>query len=301
MIDFRKSHDRSRGFDLFLIGLALFGVWATWFGVSHGGAWMVLSALALIGEALLGYGVFIEPKRIVVKRYREPLVRDPSVWLRIVLLSDFHTGSFKKADWYERVIQEVIAIKPDVALLGGDFVTDKHDPIMDMKSVTQIIAPLGKYFVIGNHDHMDDPQRIRDAVAAFGYEDLSNRMITVEREGKKLELSAIDDLWFGAVKREKRSSPSVPHLLLSHEPDVLLDLKEGDADLVVCGHTHAGQIRLPFIGPLWPIPTKLGRAADMGRKVMNGVPCIISNGLGETDGRMRLFSPPEITVVEVGI
>jgi hypothetical protein len=82
---------------------------------------------------------------------------------------------------------------------------------------------------------------------------------------------------------------------------LLLDLKEKETDLVLAGHTHSGQVRLPFVGPLVPVPAILGRAVDRGRKVVNGVPAIISNGLGESDGRLRLFSPPQIVLIEVGI
>ena len=90
-------------------------------------------------------------------------------------------------------------------------------------------------------------------------------------------------------------------MTISHEPDAALDLKEGDTDLLLSGHTHGGQIRLPFIGSIVKIPSILGRKADEGKKVVNGVPVIVSEGVAETDIRSRLFCPPEIMVVDVGI
>lgn len=300
-MDLRKSHDRSRGFDVFLVCVAVFGWLCAWFGFSRGGAWSILGVLALIGEALMVEGVCFGPKRLTVTRYRMPLVREPKTWVKIAVLSDFHAGSFKKKNWVERVAHETAALKPDLLLLAGDFVTDRFEPVADLSPLAGLAAPLGRFFVLGNHDLEDRPQEIRKTIASYGYEDLTNRSVMLASNGQRFELAAIDDIWFGKPKLLKRSSPSIPHVTLSHEPDLLMNVKEGDTDLIVCGHTHGGQVRLPLIGPLWPIPSKLGRAAYAGKKVMNGVPCIISNGLGESDGRMRLFSPPEIVVVEVGI
>jgi len=300
-MNLRKTHDRSRGFDIFLVVVAAIGILTMWVGFSIGGVWNFLGLAALFGEMLLVDGIFVESRRLVVRRYRLPLVREPGTWMRVVLLSDIHAGAFKKRDWFERVVTETAALHPDLLLLGGDYVVDRAEPVNELHVFSTLHAPLGKFFVLGNHDCMDRPQEIRSAIASFGYEDLTNRSVELESNGRRFELAASDDLWLGNPKSFKRSSAAIPHITLSHEPDILMDMKEGKTDLVLAGHTHGGQVRVPFIGSIWPIPTKLGRLADAGKKIMSGVPCIISNGIGETDGRLRLFSPPEIVVVEVGI
>lgn len=300
-MDLRNSHDRSRGFDRFLIFVALVGIAAIWFGISQGGAWFILAALALMGEALLVYGIFIEPQRLIVTTHRIPLTRDPSVWIRVIFLTDLHAGAFHPPAWYARIANEAMALRPDIVILGGDYVVDLWEPVADLKSLANIPARYGKYFVLGNHDLVDRPQDIREALASFGYEDVTNRSVLISAGGKTLELHGIDDIWYGKPERFERLSPLVPHLLISHEPDALLNLTEGDTDLVFIGHTHGGQIYFPGLGALWPIPAKLGRRVDRGIRIVNGIRCIISNGLGETDGRMRLWSPPELVVVEVGI
>lgn len=300
-VDLRKTHDRAHGFDVALVLVALFGVFVAWVSFGRGGAWSILGFLALVGEALLFYASFIEPKRLIVTTHRVPLVRNPSAWVRIVFLSDLHAGEFRPPAWYERIASEVMALHPDLAILGGDYVVDRCEPVTDLRGLTNIHARLGKYYVMGNHDLLDRPGFIRETIQGFGYADLTNRTVMIESGGKTLELHGIDDVWEGSPKQFKRSSPEVPHLLISHEPDTLMNIREGQTDLVLIGHTHGGQVRLPLIGSLWPIPSKMGRAADRGRKTIHGTPCIISDGLGETDGRTRLFSPPEIVVVEVGI
>lgn len=300
-MNLRESHEHPFAFDAFLAAVAVVGFLVAWRSFAAGGMWSALGVLALVGEALLAYGVFVEPRRIAVVRYREPLVPSPSVWMRIVFLSDLHAGSFRRATWFERIAHEAQALQPDVVILGGDYVADHADPVTELRPLADLRAPLGRFFVLGNHDFLDRPQDIRAAVSSFGFEDLTNRSVTVERSGRRVELHGVDDHWHGRPEPFVRPSPKFPHVTVAHEPDVLLDLSEGATDLVLSGHTHGGQVRLPAVGPLWPIPSALGRAVDRGRKVMHGIPCIISNGLGETDGRMRLFSPPEIVVVEIGI
>jgi uncharacterized protein len=297
----RESHDHPWAFDTFLIGLAIFGAFVMWWSFAAGGFWIVLGVLAWIGECLLMWGVWIEPRRLTVARYREPLVPDPKTWIKVVWLSDLHVGGFHSPAWYERIVRETQALNPDIVVLGGDFIVYQNDPMHELDVLKEVKGRLGNYFVLGNHDLLDRPEELRTHLESLGFKDLTNRATRMERDGAALDISGVDDPWYGEPVLTPRPSKQIPHLLLSHEPDILLDLKEGDADLVLAGHTHGGQVRLPFIGPLWPIPAKLGKAVDRGRKIVNGTPCIISNGLGETDGRLRVGSPPQIVCVDVGI
>ncbi len=300
-MNLRKSHDRSVWFDAVLWGLAVFGVVGVWIGLMLGGWFQVVAILGLIGEGLLGYAVLVEPSRLTVKRYRRALVAEPSGWMKVVFLSDLHAGGFHPTSWYERISREVQALKPELVIVGGDVVGDLSEPIAQLVSLKNVNARLGKYFVLGNHDLVDDPVAIRQTLMEYGYQDLTNTACELLFDGRSLELAGVDDHWYGNPQLPARRATILPRLLISHEPDVLMDLKEGDADLVLSGHTHGGQVRLPLIGPLWPIPSKLGRRVDRGEKILNGVALIISNGLGETDARLRLFSPPQIVVVELGI
>jgi predicted MPP superfamily phosphohydrolase len=98
----------------------------------------------------------------------------------------------------------------------------------------------------------------------------------------------------------KNIPSNLPTILLTHIPDVILDEPSTKADLIICGHTHGGQIRLPFIGPLHPIPDELGKAYDQGIFTLkNGSLLAITHGIGETMARARLFCPPEIMVLHI--
>lgn len=300
-MNLRESQETPFAFDAFLISVALFGAMVAWLSFTAGQWWNLLGVAAVFGEFLLIWGCFIEPKLILIVRYREALVENPKTWIRLVFLSDLHAGGFKPAAWYARVTQKVQSLSPDIVVMGGDLVVDVSAPIVDLASLQQIRASIGKFYVMGNHDLVDDPQYIRNSLETWGYVCLEDKTLRLEKDGHACDLAGVSDPWFGNPASIQRSSKNVPHITISHEPDMLLDLAKGDTDLMISGHTHGGQVRFPLFGALWPIPAKLGRRVDKGRKVVNGIPCIISNGLGETDGRLRLFTPPHIVCIELGI
>ncbi len=300
-MNLRATHEHPRAFDALLVCIALFGFLVAWSSFKVGGFLNIVGGLALLGEALLFYGVFIEPQRLTVTSYRRNLVMQPVTHLRLVWLSDFHAGGFRSRAWYERITREVHALHPDILVLGGDYIVDHADGLSLLDSLRSLEASMGKFFILGNHDEMDRPQDVRQYLTRLGYHDATNRHVVLQREGRKIEIAGIDDHWFGDPHWTSRTSPEIPHVTLSHEPDIMMDLKEGDTDLVLSGHTHGGQIRLPVVGALWPIPARLGRFVDQGEKTIHGISCIISNGLGESDGRARLGCPPQIVVVELGI
>ncbi len=301
MIDLRSSQQHSIVYDTALIICAsiLFVVIVFTFG---GESWkQIFFVVAVIALMLLAYSVFIEPHHLHVTRYQVPLVSKPEIWIRIVFLSDFHAGGFRNAVWFERIAHEVQVLNPDSVVLGGDFVADRADFMSQLAYLRQLSAPLGKFFVFGNHDYLDRPQDIRSALVSWGFTDMTNRSTCIEHEGHLFEIQGIDDHWRGDPHSFQRLSSNIPHLLLSHEPDVVMDLHEGDTDFILSGHTHGGQVRLPFFGSMYPIPARLGRAVDWGEKIVNGMRLIVSSGLGEQDARIRFFCPPEIVVADIGI
>ncbi len=300
-MDLRKSHETPQAFDAFLVGVALFGAFVAWRSFAAGGAWDALGLAALVGECLLAWGCFIEPRRITIKRYREALVTEPKAWVRLVFLSDLHAGDFKPASWYAKVVEKAKTLDADILISGGDLVVDANGPIVDLESFKTLRGKIGTYYVMGNHDLVDRPQGIREALETWGFTCIEDKVLRLEKDGRVFDLAGVSDPWFGDPVIPRRRATDIPHVTISHEPDLLMDLQKGDTDLMLSGHTHGGQVRLPLIGSLYPIPCKLGRRVDRGRKTVNGVTCIISQGLGESDGRIRLFAPPQIICVEIGI
>lgn len=301
-MNLRYRPDLSRYYDGLSLAAAIIAIYIAYRALQAGGFWRLVGFVFGFGAALIAYGMFAAPKRLVVSRYREKLVHKPETWLRLVFASDFHTGEFKRAEWYEKVVLEIQALDPDVIFLGGDYVEFEVESIGALESLKKLHAHLGKYFILGNHDYLDRPQDVRNFLSGLGFADLTNGHLTLKKEGRYLQISGLDDCWQGHPEIPPiRAAEHLPHITFTHDPDAVLDFSAGDTDLLVCGHTHGGQIRLPVLGSLLPIPTKLGRAADKGRKIVNAIPLIVSSGCGESEVRARLFNPAEIVVVELGI
>jgi predicted MPP superfamily phosphohydrolase len=280
-----------------LLGLVVVFGFVGWFASLSWLFW-----LGVFGCLVGFYASFVEPYLITVKRFRLALVPRPKQWVRIAFLSDMHAGMGKGPVFWKRVVARTRALRPDLMLLGGDAVEQEAEPVRLLAPFASLEAPLGKFFLKGNHDFLDDPERVRAQFLAWGYQELTNRSVILRKGGEAFQLVGLDDTWHGdpelALLRREATRPRV---LVTHEPDLFLDLKEGDADVILTGHTHGGQIRLPFYGPVMRLPLTAPQWLDRGLKTWRGMPAIISQGLGEANVRARLFCPPQIVVVEVGI
>ena len=299
-MDLRKTHEIRWPCDLILGGIFLLGILIFVVGDVLGGWWRVLSGMAMVGEFFWVYGIWIEPFWLRVKTYRVDLVKEPTARLTVAWLSDLHAGSFHPVSWYERIVEVTNALHPDVVVLGGDYVVDRAESVMELEALSHLTAEK-KYFVMGNHDLKDYPQEIRRVLVSWGFEDLSHRTVPMQLGERSMELCGVDSIWYGRVTLPVRSSSEIPHVTFSHEPDLLMDLSPGQTDLVVAGHTHGGTIRLPFMGACVPIPAKLKRRVDRGEKIVNGIRAIVGTGLGATDLRMRFGARPEIVLLDLGI
>lgn len=300
-LDLQKSIDTFVVFDLLMAALALGGLIFALLGFVLGGHWLYLTYAMILGELILVYGIFLEPKRLKTSIYREATRPNADVWIKVILLSDFHLHGDKGKVFMERVVNKVNAIKADLLLIGGDIVVHDAKDASQAEPLKNITSTYGNYFVLGNHDYQDDPQAITAKLSEFGLHNLTNCNLTLNIQGKELCLAGLDDAFYGRPHLPlNRISKNTPHITLAHQPDIILNFQEEDTDLVLCGHSHGGQIRFPVVGGVH-VPSAFGRRADGGRKIIKGIPTIISRGLGQVDCRARLLTPPEITIIELGI
>ncbi len=300
-LDLQKSIETFAVFDILMILIALFGVLLGLLGFLLGNEWLYLTYAMIVGELLLMYGIFIAPKRLKTVIHREAIGVDANVWLKIAFISDLHLQKNKGKKWLDKITNKLLDHKPDLLLIGGDMVVHDASDVHVAESLKKIETTYGAYYILGNHDYQDDPAQIAQKLSALGIHNLTNCGITLNVQGKELRLSGLDDGFYGQPTLPiHRGDSNAAHITLVHEPDMILDIKEGDTDLVLCGHSHGGQIRFPIIGSL-RVPSAFGRKADGGRKIIKGIPTIISRGLGEVGCRARLFAPPEIVIIELGI
>jgi len=267
----------------------------------------LLFVLFSISWLVVFYGSFVEPRFISNHNYAVQL-NEPSGaghMLKAVVIADLHVGPYKGDGWIEKIVAKTNALEPDFVFLVGDYVFNDSSQISECQPFEDLEAKYGVYAITGNHDYMDDNIKfIVNTMEGWGIRFLENENVTLRTNEGTFTLVGINDLWFDADMDEAFSDvgSSVPVILLAHNPDVILDSLSEKADLIISGHTHGGQIRLPLVGSVAPIPDQLGRAYDRGAYQLDeGNVLIISQGLGETGARARLFNPPELTVIEIGL
>ncbi len=273
--------------------------------------------LMTIGSMMLVlYGSFFEPNMLGVTRIAIALpIERP---LNIVVLSDFHVGPYKSKAFIQRVVRQTNDLMPDIVILAGDYILQDNvtlaalDPISALKDLR---PALGTFAVLGNHDHgvhlvlpgmsrehTDRSDMIADYLRQMHITVLRNEHVVLSLGTESIAIAGIDDITakLADLSAALNGIPQdMPVLLASHTPDVILNPLSHRASLVVAGHTHGGQIRLPFIGSLSSLPTRLGKKFDQGLfQVTTDTQLAITRGVGESGPRARLFAPPEILLLE---
>jgi predicted MPP superfamily phosphohydrolase len=273
------------------------------------GLLLILALAGCLAFLTVLYGSFVEPHLLVVTRHD---VAFPAR-LRVAVVSDLHVGPYKGKPYVERVVAKTNAEKPDIILLAGDFVfteSASRSLVDDLDPLRDLHAPLGVFAVLGNHDlghtdgdAVDRSKTIIAALESFGVRVLRDTHATVTlADGTRVALAGVNDPVGGQmyhVSRALRGIPTAtPVILASHSPDVILNPDSRRAQLIVAGHTHGGQIRLPFLGPLTRIPDRLGNRYDQGVfPIGTGSLLAITRGAGESSVRARLFAWPEVMVL----
>jgi predicted MPP superfamily phosphohydrolase len=264
-----------------------------------------LSAFSVVAGLIGSYTLFVEHYLVQLNQYRIPVPNLPPEFngFRIVHLTDLHYGSLVPFSFLQNVIRKANDLKKDVIVCTGDYVQeDDNDEEIDAvwPLLAELKAPLGVYSVLGNHDHWADSHRSAYWLERSG-QDIGNRPHAIERGGKRLWIAGGGDLWedhrdFDDLLR------NVPvedcRIVLAHNPDSADTSFSERIDLMICGHTHGGQVNLPFIGALvLPVENKnYSYGLKTSRK---GMPVFISKGIGWAILPVRFNCLPEIAVLEL--
>ncbi len=266
-------------------------------------------ALALTAAAFAAYGGWIEPRRLVVRHGTLALPRWPPALagLRIGVLTDLHAGVIHAGEGtVGRWVQRMNAESPDLVLLGGDF-TDAHPlfggrlaPERIAERLAGLRAPHGAVAVLGNHDWKQFGMRMWTALAEAGIPVLENDSLAFDAPGGRFHVAGLADVRHRRpdIPRALEGIPAdEPVLMLSHDPDVFPRMPDRVA-LTVAGHTHGGQVALPYVRRPF-IPSRHGERYARGHVVEHGRHLVVSAGLGTSGLPVRLLAPPEVLVLEL--
>jgi predicted MPP superfamily phosphohydrolase len=259
--------------------------------------------------AVLGDSLLLEPNRPVVKRKDFVLARWPERLngFRVALVSDFQYDPLFSTHPLHAAIPMVRNLQPDLIALTGDFVSvpdfgDKGegaaaaDPCAAL--LRQLNAPFGMWAILGNHDCDTDPARVTNALRSRNIPVLANQSVAIEHNGARFWLAGVNDaLTSNADLGEtlQKVPANEPVILLAHEPDFADQACRFPIDLQLSGHSHGGQVRLPFLPPLY-LPD-MARKYFMGTYQVGPLPLYTNAGLGTITVPVRLNCPPEITLI----
>lgn len=229
--------------------------------------------------------------------------------VRIAQISDFHYEQYTEPYFIRHVVEQVNRQAPDLVMLVGDYVSEGPMPkSFGAKSsypCAEILSGIHcpqRWCVLGNHDATVGPEIVTDALQLHGLPVLANQHVPFERDGARL--------WIGGVKDVGRSDPDLdlatprglqtaeePVILLAHEPDYAdRVVKHGGVDLMLAGHSHGGQVRVPFVGAIYTPP--LGRKYVEGLfHLDNGLQLYVNRGIGAVGVPFRFDCRPELTML----
>lgn len=269
------------------------------------GSGAMLAGLGLYSSLIARHEISVLSRRILIKNLPTAFVGH-----RIVQLSDFHLEEFTEPFFLERVVEHVNRLSPDTVLLTGDFITrgslnflfERHAAIRCAEILATIHCPQ-KFAVLGNHDVAVNAPMVTAALRAQGIPVLRNRYETLTERGDSLHIAGTADP--GTDRPDLNTAvptePKGPVLLMSHAPDyadfVLTHPRGSSVDLMLSGHSHGGQVRLPLVGPLVLPP--LGRKYVEGLFRFDSMQLYVNRGLGTVGIPVRLNCPPEITLISL--
>jgi predicted MPP superfamily phosphohydrolase len=275
---------------------------------SDGSTRALLAALAL-GPAALGvWGTFVEPFRLVDERVVVPVdpSRAPLEPLRVAVLADIQSA---EVDAHLReAVRRALAFEPHLVLLPGDLVQRRlGGEVVDEEAFRALLrplwAPLGVFATLGN---CDEPERVRRICRGTNVVVLEDEVVERSFAGRRVLVggAAADPRGARAfVEAFDTRAADELRILAAHFPDVVLGLDaEPGIDLVVSGHTHGGQVRIPLLGPPLTLSAVPRRVAAGGLHTIDGRLLYVSRGVGcerAAAPRLRLFCPPEVSLLSL--
>jgi predicted MPP superfamily phosphohydrolase len=245
--------------------------------------------------------LWYEPRALQIEKIALPTVV-PGGKVRVVQISDLHLSSFNS--YFAKVAEQVSALQPDLIVLTGDYLEEERNIRGVLSFLKALRATYGIYAVQGNWEYWSrlEGENLRRHFAGVGVKLLINERADLQINGLPLSIFGLDypsstDHLNGL---QENVDPQRFNLLLSHVPAFAHEQLNEHINIILSGHTHGGQVRLPFLPPLY-LPRYSGRFVSGFYKVsQHQIPLYVSRGVGTSVLPLRLFCRPEIGLFELG-
>lgn len=222
---------------------------------------------------------------------------------RIVQISDLHNAEFGKEN--KKLLETIRSCSPDIIVITGDLVDSNHTNVERAVAFVEEavkIAPV--YYVTGNHEYWLDPsenEQMMQGILAAGAYDLDDEAVRIKKGDSSFLLVGLDDQHLSdeTLKNLLQEQKNELSIVLAHEPQYLQNYANAEADLVLTGHAHGGQIRLPFVGGIVAPDQGFLPEYTSGQYNSADTEMIVSRGLGNSIIPVRLFNYPEVVCVEL--
>lgn len=279
---------------------------------------ITIVALCILGVCLAIYVRFIEPFRLVTTSIS---INTPiTVPIKIAFVSDIQIGNHKKTAWTEKLVSAIQKEQPDMVILGGDLIDNEgafEDESVYLEPLQKITATYPVYYILGNHEYgigsnvKEKPrlhygnrsQLLINRMEKIGAKLLRNNLVCPTIQKNTICIFGIDEIWTKNINfNELKNLPANTTLIFTtHNPDgiKLWPAEQKKPTITLAGHSHGGQVYLPFFGPIADPVITLNKKYFKGLNNYEGSPIFTSVGAGESGGPIRFLVPPEISIINL--
>jgi uncharacterized protein len=261
--------------------------------------------LGLLGLAALGggYATGVEPRWLETVRTRLKLERMPSALTgtKVAHFSDVHYEFHFGPDRLRSLVKKIMAEKPDMICFTGDLVNRSigSSGLEIVSILRELEAPLGKFAVLGNHDYYDNEKDVARVLTDAGFRVLRNESVLVQKDRAFLRLAGVEDTSRGRPNIETALQEAGKDdfiVLLAHAPDFASRALGRSVSLQLSGHSHGGQVRIPFLGPAVRVPGAKLFPDGLHRPDGGMLQMYTNRGAGVTGLPIRFWCRPELTI-----
>ncbi|MED3146431.1 metallophosphoesterase [Bacillus thuringiensis] len=275
-----------------------------------------INRIVMIICILVGFTIFLylQNNLISITEVKITSSKIPSSFkgYKILQISDLHNKKF--GDNQDVLIQKIKSIDPDIIAITGDLIDSKsYDAEVSMQLIREIVKKYPVYFVTGNHEQWSGKyNNLEKELKKYGVNVLRNEHVGIRKGEQEINLLGIDDPEFVTGNRDEGNiiideikkakiemQPDKYNVLLSHRPEFIKEYTNERLHLVLSGHAHGGQVRLPFIGGLVAPNQGVLPKYTAGLYVEQNTSMVVSRGLGNSIIPQRILNRPEIVVVQL--